>query len=157
MPPCPWAKDERSLHYHDTEWGVPLRGDRGLFEFLILEGAQAGLSWDTILRKRGSYREAYRGFEIAKVARFTAADEKRLLADAGIVRNRLKVAASIANAKAALKVIDDAGGGAGALTEYLWSFVGGKPIQNDWSAIGEAPAQTPLAVPKPAVLPSVSQ
>ena len=138
MPACPWAKDELALHYHDTEWGVPLRDDRGLFEFLILEGAQAGLSWDTILRKRENYRRAYRGFEIARVGRFTRSDERRLLGDPGIVRNRLKVAASIANAKAALAVIDEVG----SLGEYLWSFVGGRAIQNSWESLGRVPAET---------------
>jgi len=136
--PCPWAKNEVSLRYHDTEWGVPLHDDRGLFEFLILEGAQAGLSWDTILKKRGTYRRAYANFDIARVAAFTVKDQRRLLADAGIVRNRLKISASIANARAALLVIEQEG----SLDRYLWSFVGGLPKQNRWDSIDQVPAIT---------------
>lgn len=139
--PCPWAKNELSLRYHDTEWGVPLHDDRALFEFLILEGAQAGLSWDTILKKREAYRAAYRNFEIAHVAAFTPRDERRLLADAGIVRNRLKVSSSISNARAALAVIEEIG----SLDRYFWSFVGGQPRQNAWTSHGQIPAQTPEA------------
>ncbi len=136
--PCPWAKNEVSLRYHDTEWGVPLHDDRGLFEFLILEGAQAGLSWDTILKKRGTYRRAYANFDIARVAAFTVKDQRRLLADAGIVRNRLKISTSIANARAALLVIEQEG----SLDRYLWSFVGGLPKQNRWDSIDQVPAIT---------------
>jgi len=136
--PCPWAKNEVSLRYHDTEWGVPLHDDRGLFEFLILEGAQAGLSWDTILKKRGTYRRAYANFDIARVAAFTVKDQRRLLADAGIVRNRLKISASIANARAALLVIEQEG----SLDRYLWSFVGSLPKQNRWDSIDQVPAIT---------------
>ncbi len=140
--PCPWAKNELLLRYHDSEWGVPLRDDRALFEFLILEGAQAGLSWDTILKKREAYRSAYSGFEIARVASFTAKDERRLLADAGIVRNRLKVSASISNARAALVVIEHEG----SLDLFLWSFVGGAPKQNRWKSPSRVPAQTAQSV-----------
>jgi len=136
--PCPWAKNEVSLRYHDTEWGVPLHDDRGLFEFLILEGAQAGLSWDTILKKRGTYRRAYANFDIARVAAFTVKDQRRLLADAGIVRNRLKISTSIANARAALLVIEQEG----SLDRYLWSFVGSLPKQNRWDSIDQVPAIT---------------
>src|SRR5262245_60390036 len=106
---CPWAADELQWDYHDNEWGVPLHDDRRLFEFIVLEGAQAGLSWSTILRKRENYRKAFRDFDIAKVARFGAKDEARLLADAGIVRNRQKIAAAIGNAKAVLAIQEEFG------------------------------------------------
>jgi DNA-3-methyladenine glycosylase I len=124
--------------YHDDEWGVPLHDDRALFELLILEGAQAGLSWTTILNRRGGYRQAFAGFDMAAVAAFGPDDEERLLADAGIIRNRAKVASAIANARAALEVI----GEAGSLDWFLWSFVDGRPIQNQWHAMEEIPAET---------------
>lgn len=127
-----------SVLYHDTEWGVPVRDDRGLFEFLILEGAQAGLSWDTILKKRERYREVYEGFEIARVARFGARERARLLNDAGIVRNRLKVESSVENAKAALRVIERHG----SLSKYLWSMVGGVARVNGWREMRQVPAST---------------
>lgn len=136
---CPWARNDLAIQYHDAEWGVPQRDDRVLFEFLILEGAQAGLSWDTILAKRERYREVYAGFDPARVARFDSRKIDSLLADPGIVRNRLKVESSVSNAKIALKVIKEDGG----LSEYLWSFVGGKPIQNRWSSPAQVPATTP--------------
>ncbi|HCA56825.1 MAG TPA: DNA-3-methyladenine glycosylase I, partial [Blastocatellia bacterium] len=118
---CDWARNELAIHYHDTEWGVPLHDDRGLFEFLILEGAQAGLSWDTILRKRESYREAFDGFDPARVARFTPARCDKLLMNEGIVRNRLKIASAVRNARAFLAVQKEFG----TFDNYIWSFVGG--------------------------------
>lgn len=127
MPRCSWATSEPNLTYHDTEWGVPLHDDRKLFEFLILEGAQAGLSWTTILNKRESYRKAFDGFDPAKVACYDEAKVAELLANPGIVRNRLKVAAAVRNAKAFLEVQREFG----SFDAYLWQFVGGKPIQNN--------------------------
>ncbi len=127
--------DPLYVTYHDEEWGVPSHDDRHLFELLVLEGAQAGLSWATILRKREGYRRAFADFDVAKVARFDDRDVERLLADAGIVRNRLKVESAIANARATLDL--DV-----ALGEYLWSFVGGEPKVNRWRALRELPAQT---------------
>ncbi len=139
---CAWVgHDQLYRDYHDREWGVPVREDRALFEFLILEGAQAGLSWLTILRKRQAYRAAFAGFDPEKVARFGPDDIRRLLGDPGIVRNRLKVEAAVGNARAFLKVQEEFG----SFTEYQWSFVGGRPIQNAWPAISAVPAQTPLA------------
>ena len=123
---CPWAKTERSVLYHDTEWGVPAHDDRTLFEFLVLEGAQAGLSWETILKKRGNYRDAFDQFDPDIIAKYDQKKCKRLLTDAGIVRNRLKVEAAIQNAKAFLKVQNEFG----TFDNYVWSFVGGKQIQN---------------------------
>ncbi|MEW6268649.1 MAG: DNA-3-methyladenine glycosylase I [Thermodesulfobacteriota bacterium] len=137
---CPWAGQEPNMiAYHDREWGVPLRDDRGLFEFLILEGAQAGLSWATILGRREGYRRAFRGFDPAKVARFGAKDVERLLADPGIIRNRLKVDAAIVNARAFLDVQREHG----SFASYLWSFVGGEPIRNRFRQQSEVPASTP--------------
>jgi DNA-3-methyladenine glycosylase I len=138
MPRCPWATIEPAITYHDAEWGVPLHDDRRLFEFLILEGAQAGLSWITILKKRENYRKAFDGFRAEKIARYGAREVKRLLADAGIVRNRLKIAATIQNAKAFLAVQKEFG----SFDAYLWSFVGGKPIQNRWRRLAQVPART---------------
>jgi DNA-3-methyladenine glycosylase I len=131
---------EDYLHYHDTEWGVPSHDPRHLFEMLILEGAQAGLSWLTILRKREGYRRAFHGFDVQRIARYDAADVARLLADPGIVRNRLKVASSIDNARAVLEL--EAGEG---LTGLLWSFVEGEPIQNRWRGLEQVPASTPVS------------
>jgi len=139
MPRCPWATTEPAIAYHDKEWGVPVHDDRLLFEFLILEGAQAGLSWITILKKRENYRKAFERFRAEKIARYDQRDVKRLLGDAGIVRNRLKIAATIANAKAFLAVRKEFG----AFDNYLWSFVGGKPIQNHWRRMADVPARTP--------------
>jgi DNA-3-methyladenine glycosylase I len=124
--------------YHDQEWGVPVHDDRRHFEFLILEGAQAGLSWETILKRREGYRQAYCGFDPEKVARFTEADAARLLSDPGIIRNRLKVAASIGNARAFLEVQ----GEHGSFDAYIWSFVGGKSLQNAWQRMEDIPAKT---------------
>jgi DNA-3-methyladenine glycosylase I len=138
-PRCHWAdgSDEAMRDYHDLEWGVPLHDDRALFELLILEGAQAGLSWSTILNRRDGYRGAFAHFEIATVAAFGAADEARLMADAGIIRNRAKIGATIGNARVALAVISELG----SLDVHLWSFVGGQPLQNRWQG-GDVPDQT---------------
>ncbi len=138
MPRCPWATNELAIIYHDKEWGVPVHDDRVLFEFLILEGAQAGLSWNTILKKRENYRKALHGFRPQKIARYGARDVRRLLRDDGIVRNRLKIAATITNAKRFLTVQEEFG----TFDAYLWSFVGGKPIQNGWQSMADVPART---------------
>jgi len=139
---CPWAgTDPLYVAYHDEEWGVPLHDERALFELLILEGAQAGLSWITILRKRQAYRRAFARFDARKVAAFGAADVKRLLGDAGIVRNRLKISAAIDNARAVLALRAEPGG----LDRLLWSFVGGAPIQNRRRTLKDVPAKTPEA------------
>jgi DNA-3-methyladenine glycosylase I len=140
-PRCAWARGALDIVYHDTEWGVPHHDDRALFELLILEGAQAGLSWTTILRKRDAYRAAYRGFDPAVVAKFTAADEARLRDDAGIVRNAAKIAWSVRNARAFLDVQRTAG----SFDAYLWGFVDGKPIVNDRGDGEELPATTALS------------
>jgi DNA-3-methyladenine glycosylase I len=138
MPRCPWAASEPNITYHDNEWGVPVHDDRKLFEFLILEGAQAGLSWTTILNKRANYRKAFDGFRPEKIARYGAREVKRLLADSGIVRNRLKIAAAINNAKMFGAVREEFG----SFDAYLWSFVGGQPIQNRRRRMGDVPAHT---------------
>jgi DNA-3-methyladenine glycosylase I len=133
---CAWSgSDPLLVAYHDEEWGVPSRDDRHLFELLILEGAQAGLSWTTILRKREGYRRAFAGFDAARVARFGDRDVERLLGDPGIVRNRLKVAAAIANARAVLALERP-------LADLLWSFVDGEPLVNSWRTLAEVPAET---------------
>ncbi|PWU04881.1 MAG: DNA-3-methyladenine glycosylase I [Terriglobia bacterium] len=135
---CAWASDALSIAYHDEEWGVPVHDDRALFEFLILEGAQAGLSWSTILAKRPAYRAAFDRFDARKVARY---DEERitaLLANPGIVRNRLKIRAAVRNAQAFLAVQKEYGG----FDAYIWQFVGGKPRQNRWRRTGQVPART---------------
>ena len=138
MARCPWATTEPNISYHDAEWGVPVHEERVLFEFLILEGAQAGLSWTTILKKRANYRQAFHNFDVEKIAAYGARDVKRLLADPGIVRNRLKVAAAIQNAKAVLALRDSGRN----LNEYLWSFVGGTPRQNRWRSMSQVPTRT---------------
>lgn len=135
---CPWATNERSIRYHDEEWGVPVHDDRLLFEFLILEGAQAGLSWDTILKKRENYRAAFDNFDAAIIARYGPRKGKQLLANAGIVRNRLKIAAAIQNAKAFLAVQQEFG----SFDAYLWRFVAGKPKTNGWRSFKQVPART---------------
>jgi DNA-3-methyladenine glycosylase I len=135
---CPWATSEPNLTYHDREWGVPVHEDRKLFEFLILEGAQAGLSWTTILKKRENYRRAFDGFRAERIARYGARQVKRLLTDPGIVRNRLKIAATIQNAKAFLAVQKQFG----SFDTYLWTFVGGEPKQNRWRRMSQVPART---------------
>jgi DNA-3-methyladenine glycosylase I len=137
---CAWAPADDPLYvaYHDEEWGVPSHDDRHLYEMLVLEGAQAGLSWSTILRKREGYRKAFANFDPEIVARYGAADTERLLGDAGIVRNRLKVESAITNAQRVLEVQD----ADGSLAAYLWSFVGGTPIVGTFGELGELPAET---------------
>jgi DNA-3-methyladenine glycosylase I len=139
MSRCPWAKTELYAQYHDTEWGVPVHDDRLLFEFLILEGAQAGLSWETILKKRENYREAFDRFDAEVIARYGQRKRKSLLANAGIVRNRLKIEAAIQNAKVFLAVQQEFG----AFDQYIWSFVRHEPKQNAWKSIKQVPARTP--------------
>ena len=142
MQRCAWAEgSDLYRSYHDREWGVPLHDDRGLFEFLILEGAQAGLSWSTILKKREGYREAFAGFEAERVARYTEDDVARLLAHPGIVRNRLKINAAVANAKAVLAVREECG----SFDRYIWRFVPDGPLQNRWTRLGDIPAATPAS------------
>ena len=136
---CVWPKTELDIAYHDTEWGVPVHDDRLLFEMLILEGAQAGLSWSTILKKRDNYRRAFDHFDAKKIARYGAREVESLLADAGIVRNRLKIAATIQNARAFLAVQKEFG----SFDNYLWQFVGGKPVQNRRQSLKEIPACAP--------------
>ncbi|HEY7526974.1 MAG TPA: DNA-3-methyladenine glycosylase I [Candidatus Limnocylindria bacterium] len=136
---CEWgASDPLYVEYHDREWGVPLRDDRALFELLCLEGAQAGLAWITILRKRDGYRRAFAGFEPERVARFGDADMDRLLADPGIVRNRAKVNSVVGNARAYLRLADDIG----SFADHLWSFVDGRPVQNRWRRLADVPPET---------------
>jgi DNA-3-methyladenine glycosylase I len=140
---CQWATGGNALYlaYHDTEWGVPLHDDRALFEFLILEGAQAGLSWSTILNKREGYRKAFAGFDPRIVARFTPVRIEKLLQDPGIVRNRLKVEAAVTNARAFVAVQE----AFGSFDAYIWGFVDGKPIQNAWNRMKQVPASTPVS------------
>ena len=136
---CDWAvKDSLMISYHDKEWGVPLHDDKTLFEFLILDGVQAGLSWITILKKRDNYRVAFDGFEPSKIALYGPEKIAELLNDSGIIRNRLKIAAAVANAKAFLKVQEEFG----SFDRYVWQFVKGIPIQNGWSLLKEIPANT---------------
>jgi DNA-3-methyladenine glycosylase I len=136
---CAWCgTDPLYVAYHDDEWGVPVHDDRHLFEMLVLEGAQAGLSWLTILRKRESYRKAFDGFDIEAVARYSEADVARLLADPGIVRNRLKVASAIRNARRVLDLQDKHG----SLDAFLWRYVDGDPVQNTWRSLAEIPVST---------------
>ena len=138
---CGWARDPLDVQHHDEEWGVPEYDDRRLFEFLILEGAQAGLSWLTILRKRDGYRRAFAGFDPEKVARLSESDVRRLLGDAGIVRHRGKIEAAIGNARACCAIQLESG----SLARYLWRFVGDTPIQNAWPSLGEVPSQTDIS------------
>ncbi len=135
---CPWPATELSIAYHDTEWGVPLHDDRALFELLTLEGAQAGLSWSIVLHKRESYRRAFDGFDVKRISRYDARKVASLLADPGIVRNRLKIAATIQNAKAFLAVQREFG----SFDRYLWQFVGGRPIVNRRRSMKEVPVRT---------------
>lgn len=137
---CGWGIQDDPLYlaYHDEEWGVPTHDDRHLFEMLVLEGAQAGLSWRTILQKRAGYRKAFAGFDAAKVARFDAKRIERLLQDPGIVRNRLKIESTVANARASIAVSEELG----SLDAYIWTFVGGRPKRNRWKTLGEIPAET---------------
>lgn len=140
--PCAWAmKTAAERAYHDVEWGRPQHDDRVLFEMLILEGAQAGLSWSTILAKRDGYRRAFDGFDARKIAAYTDADRERLMADAGIVRNRLKINATIVNAQAYLKLCEVEG----SLDAWLWRHVGGKPVDNRWTDMKQIPARTELS------------
>ena len=139
---CDWARSPLNIQYHDEEWGVPIHDDRLWFEFLILEGAQAGLSWETILQKRARYRELFAGFDPAKVARFDGKKVRALLRDPGIVRNRLKIHAAVANARAFLKVRKEFG----SFEAYVWNFVGGAPIQNRWRTLKQVPAKTPPSI-----------
>jgi DNA-3-methyladenine glycosylase I len=136
---CPWAKTELYVQYHDTEWGVPIHDDRLLFEFLILEGAQAGLSWETILKKRENYRAAFDQFEPTLIAQYGPRKRRSLLSDTGIVRNRLKIEAAIQNAKLFLAVQAEFG----TFDEYIWGFVEHEPKQNAWKSIQEVPAKSP--------------
>jgi DNA-3-methyladenine glycosylase I len=139
---CPWPSDDKSMiNYHDKEWGVPLHNDRKLFEFLILEGFQAGLSWRTILYKRENFRKAFDDFDFNKVAKYDKKKINSLLKDAGIVRNKLKVESAIANAKAFLQVRKEFG----TFDKYIWSFVNGKPVQNRFKSLKELPARTALS------------
>lgn len=136
---CPWARNDLAIRYHDEEWGMPRHDDRCLFEFLILEGAQAGLSWDTILAKRARYRDVFDGFDPARVACYNARKLASLMADPGIVRNRLKLSSAVDNARAFLAVQAEFG----SFDAYLWTFVGGRPIVNRRQRMGDVPAQTP--------------
>jgi len=139
---CDWAgPDPIYLAYHDTEWGVPLREDRDLFEFLILEGAQAGLSWITILKRRDGYRRAFENFDVERVARFSPKKIEKLLQDTGIIRNRLKVISAVKNAQAFLKVQEEFG----SFSKYQWDWVAGQPIQNAWDHIKSVPPKTDLS------------
>ena len=138
---CPWSLGVNDLYiaYHDNEWGVPVRDDQTQFEFLILEGAQAGLSWATVLNKREGYREAFEGFDAERMARYTARQVRVLLSNPAIIRNRLKVAAAITNAQAYLAIREELG----SFSDYLWGFVGGAPIQNRWRRQADVPATSP--------------
>lgn len=138
---CGWAKNDLAIDYHDREWGVPLHDDRLLFEFLVLEGAQAGLSWDTILAKRDNYRAAFDNFEPEEVARYGDRKISQLLSNEGIVRNRLKVHSAVRNARAFLAVQDEKG----SFDQYVWSFVDGDPIVNRWKSLSDVPALTPVS------------
>ena len=135
---CHWATSELNIPYHDDEWGVPVHDEHKWFEFLILEGAQAGLSWDTILKKRARYRQVFDGFDPVKVARYDKKKVRELLGDAGIIRNRMKIEATIANARAFLKVREEFG----TFDGYIWRFVDGKPRQNAWKTLKQVPAKT---------------
>jgi DNA-3-methyladenine glycosylase I len=139
---CRWASNPLNIPYHDEEWGVPVHDERRWFEFITLEGAQAGLSWDTILKKRERYRKVFSDFDPKRVAKFDAKKVKQLLADPGIIRNRLKIAATISNAQAFLKVQQEFG----SFDAYAWNFIGGAPLQNKWKSHAQLPAVTPLAV-----------
>lgn len=138
---CPWPTQPNMIHYHDTEWGVPVHDDRLLFELLILEGAQAGLSWQTVLNKRENYRAAFDNFEAEKIVRYNAKKVARLLANEGIIRNRLKIAATIQNAKAFLKVREEFG----SFDAYLWRFVDGRPVINRHRSMATVPARTAIS------------
>jgi DNA-3-methyladenine glycosylase I len=136
---CPWAQNDLAIRYHDEEWGRPAHDDVILFEFLILEGAQAGLSWDTILKKRDNYRAAFDNFDANKIARYDRRKLKGLMNDPGIIRNRLKIESAVQNAKAVLKVQEEFG----SFDAYIWQFAGGSPIVNSWHSAKQVPASTP--------------
>ena len=138
---CGWAKNELAIRYHDAEWGVPAHDDCRLFEFLILEAAQAGLSWDTILRKRENYRAAFDDFDAGKIARYDESKLNELLSNEGIIRNRLKIASTVQNAKSYLKIIEEFG----SFDSYIWNFTGGKAIVNAWQNLSDVPAKTSLS------------
>ncbi|MEI7945998.1 MAG: DNA-3-methyladenine glycosylase I [bacterium] len=139
---CAWCSDDPLyVSYHDTEWGIPVHDDRRLFEFLILEGAQAGLSWLTVLKKRGNYRKAFDNFEIARVARYGQKDIDRLLLDPGIIRNRLKIESAIKNAQGVLTIQKEYG----TFDAYLWRYVNGKPLQNSWRSMADLPATSTVS------------
>jgi DNA-3-methyladenine glycosylase I len=138
---CGWARNPLAIAYHDREWGVPVKNDRKLFEFLILEGAQAGLSWDTILAKRENYRRAFAGFDPKKISRFDARKKRALMRDAGIVRNRLKIEAAVVNARCFLALQKEQG----SFSRYVWSFVGGKPVKNRHRTPKTVPARTAVS------------
>ncbi|MEZ5427512.1 MAG: DNA-3-methyladenine glycosylase I [Pyrinomonadaceae bacterium] len=138
---CDWAKNDLAIEYHDREWGVPLHDDRRLFEFLILEGAQAGLSWDTILAKRENYRAAFDGFDAERIARYGDEKFRELMGNAGIVRNKLKIASAIRNAGAFLRVKEEFG----SFDAYVWRFVDGRPIRNSRKVLSEVPARTEIS------------
>lgn len=141
MKRCTWASNELNIPYHDTEWGVPVHDDGTFFEFLILEGAQAGLSWDTILRKREAYRLAFDNFDAAKVAKYSEARQAKLLLNDGIIRNRLKIASAVRNAKAFLAVQNEFG----SFDKYIWGFVDGKPLDNKLKSHSDVPAKTEIS------------
>lgn len=141
MPTCPWAQHEPERTYHDTEWGVPVHDDAKLFEFITLEGAQAGLSWSTILKKREGYRRAFHGWDIEKIARMNSRAVDRLVNDPSIVRHRGKIESTVGNAKAAMRVIETTG----SLDTYLWSFIEGKPIINRFKTMADVPAKTAVS------------
>lgn len=141
MKRCGWAKNDLAIKYHDTEWGVPLHDDGRLFEFLILEAAQAGLSWDTVLKKRENYRRAFDGFDAEKIARYDEKKCRELLENEGIVRNRLKIKSAIQNANAFLEIQKEFG----SFDEYIWGFVGGKPSVNGWKNLRQVPAKTEIS------------
>ena len=141
MQRCGWAKNDLARSYHDTEWGLPLHDDGKLFEFLILEGAQAGLSWDTILRKRENYLIAFDDFEAEKIVLYDDKKCAELLQNEGIIRNRLKIASAVKNARAFLKTVEEFG----SFDAYIWKFVGGKPIINNWKSLSEIPAKTEIS------------
>jgi DNA-3-methyladenine glycosylase I len=136
---CPWAKTDLYIAYHDQEWGVPVHDDRLLFEFLILEGMQAGLSWETILKKRENYRRAFDQFDAKIVSKYGPSKRQKLLSDPGIIRNRLKIEAAVQNAVVFLAVQDEFG----TFDDYIWGFIGGHPKQNAWKSVNEVPARTP--------------
>jgi len=138
---CEWAKHDLEIEYHDTEWGVPLHDDQKIFEYIILDGAQAGLSWLTVLKKRENYRQVFDDFDPQKVARFTQKRIEKLLTNEGIIRNRLKITSAVQNAKAFLKVQEEFG----SFDAYIWNFVDGKPIVNKWKTMQDIPAKTPLS------------